>query len=313
MERQTVQDIKADSEVMTTLMVKQKRLSSFKEKPGYFLTLVLGDATGEVETKLWDDAEAWYSRLKIGQVIRVKGMGTSYQGRVQIRVEEVELLEEGQYDLGDFLPRSPFDLASMEKCLEETIGSLGNPYLRELLARFFSDPEFRQAFFQAPAAKKHHQAYLSGLLEHTLNVVRITEALAQIYPQADRDLLVAGAILHDVGKIKEYCYSQAIDLTPEGRLIGHIVLGVEMLDERVAQVIGFPPELHLKLRHLIVSHHGEYEWQSPRRPMFLEAMLLHRADLIDADAFKFNSLQGEGMVYSEELGRHVYLSGPEEK
>ncbi len=158
--------------------------------------------------------------------------------------------------------------------------------LKALLKSFFRDKKWVRSFGTAPAAKKHHQPYIGGLLEHTYNMVRMVPALAEVYP-VDIDLMYTGVILHDIGKIHEYNYEVKIDFSDAGRFLGHIIIGIEEVDKKIAEIPGFPEELRLKLLHMIASHHGKAEWGSPQPPVFLEACLLHHLDLIDSEAFHF--------------------------
>jgi 3'-5' exoribonuclease len=173
--------------------------------------------------------------------------------------------------------------------LEGFVASVAVPHLKALLAAFFADAEVVGAFKRAPAAKGFHHVYIGGLLEHTLSVVRLLDVASRHYEGVDRDLLLAGGILHDIGKIREYRYEGLIDYSDEGRLIGHIVIGVEMLDEKIATLEAFPPETAMALRHILLSHHGEMEFGSPKRPKTLEAMIVHQLDDLDA---KVNAIQG---------------------
>ncbi|MCL6478683.1 MAG: HD domain-containing protein, partial [Peptococcaceae bacterium] len=205
---------------------------------------------------------------------------------VQLRIDSI-VKENGQIDPARFIPAAEGLQEAKEK-LQQLIASLTNPHLKMLLSLLFSEQDFYAAFCLAPAAKQYHHALLGGLLVHSVTVAAAADSIAKDYPQADRDLLVAGAILHDVGKVQEYRCRGAIEQTDEGRLLGHIVSGALLLDRYINRVPDFPEDLRLKLLHMIVSHHGRYEWQSPRRPKFLEAALLHQLDLLDAQADMFS-------------------------
>lgn len=306
METKGAPGFRPGDDVKANLMVKQKSLHPYRDRPGQYLNLVLGNRWGEVSCKVWKGGEALYARYAPGDVVRVDGKVEDYNGQLQLRLRTIE--PAGGYDVTDFIPVSPRDRSEMLVELSSLVEGIGNPYLRGLLKQFTEDPGLAEAFSRAPAAKRHHQAYLGGLMEHTLNVAQLCKKMAEVYVnQVDADLLVAGALLHDIGKVKEFNYDRLIDYTDQGRLLGHIVLGAQMVAGKIDSLPEFPPELKLKVLHIIVSHHGEYEWQSPKRPKFLEALLVHRADLIDADAHKFAQVTGEGMVYSRELDRYVYL------
>ncbi len=278
-------------QVEGVFQVRRKDMQAFREKPGRYLSLVLGDSTGEVEAKVWDNAEELAAAFERGDCLYVAGTVTEFGGRVQLNVDKLVRIPPEQVDPRSFLPVTGQNIAKMGKELRQLISGVQHPQLRALLESFLADPEWRKSFASAPAAKAHHQAYLGGLLEHTLQVVKVAHAMASVYPQVDVDLLTCGAILHDVGKVREFLYQTVIDYSDEGRLLGHIVVGVEMVNDRIRSIADFDPDLRLKILHMIVSHHGRYEWQSPKRPKFLEAMLLHYADMVDAEVDKFSQAQ----------------------
>ncbi|MCF8061363.1 MAG: HD domain-containing protein [Deltaproteobacteria bacterium] len=281
-----VEDLKENDRVSGLYLVKIKRLGTTR-KGDPFLSLVLADRTGEVEARVWDDAETTSRRFAEGDVVAVEGRAGSYRNVVQLvlsRVDKAGSIE----DPSLFLEASALDAKEMMGALRSLLGTIENPHLKRLVERFLSDRAFSALFRKAPAAKNFHHGYLGGLLEHTLSVCRLAAAVAELYPDLDRDLLLCGAFLHDIGKIREYSYTTHIDYTDEGRLLGHLALGTAMLDEKLACIRGFPPELAVRLKHLILSHHGELAFGSPKRPKFLEAFALHLADDLDA---KMNGLR----------------------
>lgn len=291
-------------------LLKRKELLPFRERPGFYLSLLLGNQSGEIEGKLWEEAENWDLLLRAGDVVALKGVVVSYEGRKQIKIVA---LQKTAADPAAFLPASPRNREEMQATLMKITASVRQPFLSALLKSFFTDQALLTSFSEAPAAKENHQAYRGGLCEHTLNVAAVVESLAKIYPQVDRDLLVTGALIHDLGKIRELNTQGLPAYTPAGTLLGHIILGTEMVAEKIKAIPGFPEELKLQVLHLIASHHGEYEWQSPKRPEFLEAQLLHRADLLDSEVAKFSEVQGEGVVWHQKLRRHLYLGEKKEK
>jgi len=293
MDRICVSDIKLGQQISSTYLVKSKRLGSFREREGHFMSLVLGDRTGEVQALLWEGAEDVYPGIAPGNLVLVSGLVREYSGALQINLDSISIYDGEDFDPADFLPVSPRNSEEMLQELQLIIDSVENPFLKKLLNLFFSDSRWVEAFKKAPAAKKNHQAYLGGLLEHTLKVSTLAAKIAEIYPHADRDLLIAGTILHDIGKLEEYQYRSTIDFTDEGRLLGHIVLGMRQVDGRINQIHDFPGNLRLKLLHIIASHHGRYEWQSPKRPKFLEAAIIHNLDLLDATVETFSSAVDE--------------------
>jgi len=257
------------------------------------MTLLLGDRTGEVQAILWEGAEEKYPLLAQGDLVSVSGRVREYAGTLQINLDHISVYEDKDFDPADFLPVSSYNREEMLQALKQIIEGVKNPSLRELLDRFFLDNAWLKAFATAPAAKKNHQAYLGGLLEHTLKVTEAANKMADVYPQVDRDLLIAGAVLHDIGKIEEYQFDKNIDFTDQGRLLGHIVIGLQKIEEKLQELNGFPESLRLKLLHIITSHHGNYEWQSPKRPKFLEAAIIHHLDNMDAIVDMFSTAAGE--------------------
>lgn len=307
-----VADMAPGQVVNTCLLVKQKNVTAFREKPGQYLSLLLADRTGVIAGRVWDEAIFRGRQFEAGDVVEIKGTVVEYNGQCQLKIDHLELAEEG-YAWEEFLPASRHSPEEMRARLEELVASVDNPHLRDLLQSIFGDKDFYTRFATAPAAKKIHHAYLGGLLEHTLNVASVAEQLAALYPQVDRDLLVTGALLHDIGKAEEFQVRAPLDYTVAGRLLGHIVLGVQMVTLKISNLLSFPADVALKVTHMIVSHHGEYEWQSPKRPKFLEAVLLHLADLTDAQVGHFGSLKGGGLVWDKTLDRYLYLENKSEE
>jgi 3'-5' exoribonuclease len=275
-----VEDLKENDLVEGLYLAKVKRLGTTR-KGDPFLSVTLADRTGDVEARVWDEADVLSARFSEGDVISVTGRAGSYRNEVQLVLTRVERVEEVE-DPALFLESSSRDVREMMTALRELLGTLQNRDLRRLTERFLADREFTGRFKKAPAAKNFHHGYLGGLLEHTLSVCELVDAAASHYPELDRDLLLCGAFLHDVGKIREYTYRTHIDYSDEGRLLGHVVLGAVMLEERLAALKSFPRELAMRLKHLVISHHGEFEFGSPKRPKFLEAFVLHLLDDLDA-------------------------------
>ncbi|HIE38009.1 MAG TPA: HD domain-containing protein [Anaerolineae bacterium] len=291
MKEQFVRDLRPGDRVLGFFLVRQKQLEPFRDRTrGKFLTLTLTDRTGEILARIWEDAPAVAERFERGQVVKVLGEVEEYLDRWQVIVEKIRPAEEEEYDLADFLPATERDVDEMLEEVRETIEEVKNPHLRAALTHFFDDPEFVARFSRAPAARRVHHAYLGGLLEHTLEVVALCRSLLEIYPQIHRDLLLAGALLHDVGKTREFHYEADIAYSDEGRLLGHVVMSLQMVDEALSGMPDFPPDLALRLRHMIVSHHGRYEWGSPRRPKTLEAAALHYVENLSAQVNRFHRI-----------------------
>jgi 3'-5' exoribonuclease len=201
---------------------------------------------------------------------------------MQLILSELKRVPEEQVHLADFLPETDRDISLMEQELHALVASLRDPDLQRLLNSFFCDCELIAQFRLAPAAKGMHHVYLGGLLEHSLSVAKLVEAIVPLYDNLNRDLLVVGALLHDVGKVREMSYIRSFDYTDEGKLLGHITIGVEMLQERIASLPGFPQELGMLLKHMLLSHHGQYEYGSPKRPKTMEATILNYLDDLDS-------------------------------
>ena len=280
-----VNAIQAEDAVSGCYLVKEKRVAKTRNgKP--FLNLTLADRTGEIAAKVWERAEAFSALFREGDVIRVDGQALSYRGQLQLTVSDLDLLKE-KPDPEIFLDAAPEDPAEMMRSLRDILREIEDKHLKKLVDSFLVDREFVARFKKAPAAKAFHHGYIGGLLEHTLSVCQLAIQVADHYPQLNRDLLIASAFLHDIGKIREFGYDLLIDYTDEGRLVGHLVLGVTMVDEKLRTFNDFPEELAIRLKHLILSHHGQYDFGSPKEPKFLEAFALHLIDDLDA---KINGL-----------------------
>ena len=274
-----VKDIKEDDSVNDLYLVKVKRVGQTKNGAP-FLSLTLSDRTGDIETRVWERAEELGALFREGDVIEIWGKAGSYRNQVQLTLSGIALSKEENLTI--FLESSPYDTSEMMKELKGIVRRIKNASLRDLVNSFLSDHKFSEKFRETPAAKNFHHGYIGGLLEHTLSVCRLALHVYEQYPELDGDLLVTGAFLHDIGKIREFSYGRTIDYSDEGRLLGHLVLGVSMLEEKLAGLKKFPPETALCLKHMILSHHGEYDFGSPKRPKFLEAFVLHLIDDLDA-------------------------------
>lgn len=310
-------DLKVGSTVDTTFLVMEKELREFVAKPGHYLQVKLGDDTGSIWARCWDRAEAVAASFELGDIVRVRGVVESFKGRLQLIFEPNGIKRSAErYDVTDFLPRTTRNIDQMFDELVMKAERIEHEQLRRIVLSFLSDPAFAQSFKTAPAAKIHHHHYIGGLLEHTLSVVTLCETIASLYPELDRDLLLAGAILHDVGKTATYEYTFRIDVTEEGGLVDHIVLGYQMVDDKIRQENDFPAELRLRLLHLILSHHKYREWGSPVQPLFAEAEALCCADMFDSQLKEFLQLQrheeakGKDGIWSDfirGLDRFLYL------
>jgi 3'-5' exoribonuclease len=267
--------------VDAVFLVKEKILAMAKNGKPY-LTLKLMDKTGELDAKVWDNADEVGALFDKNDFLAVRAKASVYLGKMQLILSELKRVPEEQVHLADFLPETDRDISLMEQELHALVASLRDPDLQRLLNSFFCDCELIAQFRLAPAAKGMHHVYLGGLLEHSLAVAKLVDAMAPLYEGLNRDLLIAGALLHDVGKVREMTYLRSFDYTDEGKLIGHITIGAEMLQERISSLPGFPVELGMLLKHMILSHHGQYEYGSPKRPKTMEATILNYLDDLDS-------------------------------
>lgn len=286
-----VQELASGRRVTGIFLAKEKKLLKGKTGKGYLLVR-LADRTGEVEARIWDRVEELGGRFQAGDLVRVSGDVSTYQGVLQVRILDLEKqcclepqhLEEFVPDFADQMFRSQQNLLELEELLQEA----GHGPLTALALDFLRDPELREGWLLAPAAKRLHHARLGGLLEHTLSVCRMIRIISKHYQKLREDLLLTAGVLHDVGKIKELQAPWKPDYTTEGRLLGHVVMGLRMLDERLHKHPEISPEEALLLKHMIASHHGQLEFGSPKRPKTLEALVLYMLDDLDAkvDAFQ---------------------------
>ncbi len=278
-----VQNLKEKDRIKGQMLVAEMHLQTTKDgKP--FLRLQLMNRTGSMEAVLWDNAEAAHQLLVRSpqQVVDIKGVVVLFQQERRIRLQSIAPAPEESTRLEDFLPTSARDPEEMADELHGTIRKVRNPFLRRLLETVFRDPEIWEAYRNAPAAKMMHHAYRGGLLEHSLSLARLVQLVAKNYPFLDQDLLLCGALLHDLGKAWELRADAGFDYSDEGRLVGHILIGVETLQRKIDGIPEFPASLAMRLKHLVLSHHGEMEFGSPKHPMTLEAICLHELDDLDA-------------------------------
>jgi len=306
-----IKDMAEGVNVRGHYLITRKELIPFSSKPGRFLMMQLADKTGEIRAIVWEQGEELAAQLAIGDVIAVEGRVTVFRDTLQIVCSSVMKPLPGEYAPEDFLPASKRSREAMLAELEGLIREIEDQDCRLLLEAVFV-PDFIKAFSEAPAARSMHQAYIGGLLEHTLNVAHLCRSVAALYQEVDRDLLITGALLHDIGKVQEYEVRAGIEITDIGRLIGHVVMGHDIVAEAVAGIDGFPEEKALRLRHMLLSHHGELEWGSPKQPQTLEACILHNCDNLDSEVSKFAEIlagagQGERWTpYDSRLGRSLF-------
>ncbi|MCX6599111.1 MAG: OB-fold nucleic acid binding domain-containing protein [Acidobacteria bacterium] len=274
-------DLKPDQEITAAFLVANKEVRQ-KRTGEPFLSLMLQDRTGDVDAKMWDNAASVADKFAKDDIIEVKGTVQVFQGRIQLTIQRLKKLEDASVDLGDFMPASRYSGEAMFAELQAMVASMADADLRQLLDTIFADSELVSAFKQAPAAKTVHHAFLGGLLEHVLSMAKIGQTLAKHYPGIDADLLLAGVVLHDIGKTRELTYRRSFGYSTEGQLLGHIHIGLGIIIDAFRKLPEFPAKKRMLLEHLILSHHGTLEYGSPKVPVFLEAMLLHQIDMMDS-------------------------------
>jgi 3'-5' exoribonuclease len=283
-----------------------------------YLQARLSDKTGAVNAMMWNASDRTGHDLHNGDYVRVDGVAQIFNGAIQIIISSLERIQEQDVDEADFIRISNSGITRMRDELEGILLGMSHPSLRSLAETFLADDTLMDQFVRAPAAIKNHHAYMGGLLEHVLSLMKLADSVARHYLQLNRDLLLFGVFLHDIGKVEELEYDRDLAYTDSGQLIGHVILGVEILDRKLqhhAQLTGgsFPEELAIQLKHLILSHHGKYEYGSPKLPMTLEAVTLHYLDDLDAKLHLIEGVIAEDAnadsawtPYQATLGRKLY-------
>lgn len=285
-----IKDYNDGDRVFDIYLCKHKTSAVTKNGKPYE-NLILQDKTGTLDAKVWDPNNPGIGEFDVLDYIEVYGDITSFQGALQVNVKRIRKCQEGEYTPADYLPVSKFDIEEMYEELLGYINGIENQYLKRLLQMFFvEDQDFIKAFKQSSAAKTVHHGFVGGLLQHTLSVARLCDYYCGAYPMLKRDLLISAAICHDIGKTREISLFPQNDYTDEGQFLGHIVIGTEMLAEKISKIEGFPIILASELKHCILSHHGEYEFGSPKKPAIMEAVALNFADNTDAKMQTFTEI-----------------------
>ena len=309
-----VSDLKPGDRVTGFFLVREKKLEAFRDKTkGEFLTLQLADRTGQVLGRVWDNGPAVAESFGVGDVLKIAGDVEEYQGRMQFIVQKLRVASDGEYLLADFLPATTRDVDQMVTEVQAAVARISNLDLAALVAHFYSDPEFTGLLAQVPAARRLHHAYIGGWLEHLTQVLALAETVIALHPEINADLLRAGALLLSAGKVHELKWGRDVDYSDEGRLLGHVVLGDEAVAQALASMPDFPAELALRVRHMLVSHRGRYEWGAAREPMTLEAIALHHIESTNAQIARFRDLLANRReddqpwtVFNPLLGRPLY-------
>lgn len=296
-----IKDFQDGGRISDIYLCKQRQTAVTKNGKPYE-NVILQDKTGTIDAKIWEPNSPGINDFDALDYVEIIGDVTSFNGMLQVSIKRARKCCEGEYNPADYLPVSS---KGIEPMFEELLGimkSLENPYLKKLLhSLFVEDEEFRKAFKTSSAAKTVHHGFVGGLLEHTLSVTKLCEYYCKAYPMLKRDLLLTAAICHDIGKTKELSLFPQNDYTDDGQLLGHIVMGTEMIGEKIRNIPGFPPVLAAELKHCILAHHGEYEFGSPKKPAIMEAVALNFADNTDAKLQTFTELL-EGTTENGWLG-----------
>lgn len=267
--------------ITTTFVVASKQIKP-KKTGDLYIALTLADRTGQIEAKIWDNVQEVLDAFDQDDFVKVKGLLNKYNNRYQLTIHKVRKCEEHEVDFSDYLPKTEKDVDQLWQTVREFVDSFQNEQLKALLRAFMADPEIEMRYKNAPAAKTLHHAFVGGLLDHVVSLFRSCDLVSRNYPQIDRDLLLTGAFLHDIGKLYELSYARSIGYTTSGQLLGHMIIELEMLHKKIALVPGFSDELKILIEHMIISHHGQYEFGSPKLPMFPEALMLHYMDDLDS-------------------------------
>lgn len=314
-----IDQLQENDRVEDVFLVKSSRLAETRAGKPYLL-LSFVDKSGEIGGPVWDNAQRVAEISQAGSFVHLKGQVQSYRDQLQLKIESIVAVKEEDINLADYMPASDNDLEEMAEQVRRVVASVENRWVRKLLNRFFTRGETWDNFQSAPAAKGIHHAYVGGLIEHSLSMAKVADMLARHYPGVDRSILLAGVMLHDIGKLQELeTEIGLVDYTPQGRLKGHLVIGSEMVAEAASKIKDFPDDLLTQIQHLILSHHGRLEFGSPTLPMTTEAFLLSFIDDLDSKMNLIEQLRrkqkGEGLQWSEyqrSLERFLYL-GPLEQ
>ncbi|MGH9500964.1 MAG: 3'-5' exoribonuclease YhaM family protein [Terriglobales bacterium] len=274
--------VQHENQVITSSFVVASKQVKPKKTGEPYLALTLGDRSGLIEAKMWDNVEDCLNAFDADDFVKIKGLLNKYKNRFQITIHKIRKLGDAEIDFADYLPKTTKDVGELWQTLAGFVATFQNSHLKALVEAFMADSEIAEAYRNAPAAKTLHHAYIGGLLDHVVSLCRSCDLICRNYPQINRDLLLTGAFFHDIGKIHELTYNRSFSYTTRGQLLGHMIIELEMLQAKLAQLPDFPGELKTLVEHLIISHHGEYEFGSPKLPMFPEALVLHYLDDLDS-------------------------------
>jgi len=320
MTRRFVTELADGEAVEDVFLVSDKQLRA-NRNGNFYIQVDLRDRSGIINARLWNAGEPVFRSFDVGDFVRARGKVQLFQGALQVILSGLDKVESGSVELTDFLPHTTQDIGALLQKLKDSLHKIGNPHLRALAECFSMDDDFVRDFCTVPAGVRNHHAYVGGLLEHVVNLLDAAERLLPLYPSVDRDLLLAGVFLHDCGKVRELTCKKAFAYTDEGQLIGHITIGVEMVTEKSAEAVKltgepFPPELLLRVKHMILSHHGQLDFGSPVVPMTPEAIMLATLDNLDAKVNTFardiredRNATSAWTPYNQSLQRRLFKGG----
>jgi 3'-5' exoribonuclease len=319
MTRRFVEQLADGDTVDDVFLVVDKQLRA-NRNGNLYIQLDLGDRSGTINARMWNAGEPLYKSFEPGDFLQVKGKVQLFQGSLQLIANTLERHDATRVELTDFLPHTKHDISKLLERLKAAVRKVSDPHLRALAESYFIDDAFMRAFARCPAGVKVHHAYVGGLLEHVVTMMDVADRVLPLYPEVNRDLVVMGVFLHDSGKVRELSFARTFAYSDEGQLLGHLTIGIEMLADKARQVPDltgepFPPDLLLRLKHLILSHHGEAEFGSPKVPMTPEAVALHAIDLMDSRIHiavrEIADDRGESAwtPYNAAMGRRLY-KGP---
>ena len=304
-----VKDLAADQSITTFFLVHEKEVRNTAAGKAY-LRMELGDRTGNVEARMWDQFEVPSKDIKRDDFIKVSARVEIYRNKPQLVLQQMRIAKPDEIDIGDFLPHTPYDVEVLYKQLLGYSEEIKNPWLKKLVVNVVGDPSIAKSLKRAPAAKVMHHAYIGGLLEHIVGLCGLAKQIAAHYPELDVDFLLMAAMLHDVGKLDELCYERAVAYTTEGQLLGHIVMELETVTNAMNAIVGFPAKLKTVVQHILISHHGQYEFGSPKLPMIREALVFHYMDDMDS---KMAAVRAAFISGSPEEGWSAYSGALQRK
>ncbi len=303
MEKQFVGELQEKQTVDSYFLVREKNLGIGRNGKPY-MSVQLTDKTGSIDGRVWDRVEEMSSGFGIGDIVKVKGQVQLYQSRKQLVVQKLEKIESDEMSLDEFIPETSKNPKDLFVELSQIVKTIKNDHLRTLIQDCLEDPEIKPLMLKIPAAKTIHHARKGGLLEHILSICKIMEFLAVHYPFLNRDFLLFGAIFHDIGKLWELSFEQGIQYTDRGRLLGHMQIACELIDKKTSRIFGFSEELRDLCKHIVLSHHGKLEYGSPKRPKFLEAVVVSMIDELDSRVDSIHSLIVSERSTSEKWSRY---------